>query len=389
MRLPRFAFLSVRSVLLWAVLLLFAGSIVARAAGEPLAPELADAIRQTRAIIAKDAAKVPGLAVAVACEGKIVWSEGFGYAEMETKRPVSPATTRFRIASVSKPLTAAGLMRLVERGELDLDAPVQRYVPDFPVKKEGAITTRLLAGHLGGIRHYRSSAEVFRNEPFGTVHAGLAIFKDDPLVAPPGEEFHYTTFGYSLIGAVMESAAGRDFLEVMEREVWSPLGMDHTRADRAGAVDADRTEFYKGSRLGGFRPEVPVDCSYKYPGGGLLSTAEDLVKFGSALLAPGFLKRESLTQLFTPQQPRKPSRSSYGIGWGLAINRRGRTFYSHGGDGQGATTLLMILPKARVVIAVLCNLSRAPLQCREDLQDLAKCFDGLAAATAGAGAPPR
>jgi serine beta-lactamase-like protein LACTB len=112
-----------------------------------------------------------------------------------------------------------------------------------------------------------------------------------------------------------------------------------------------------------------------------------LVVFGSALLAPGFLKEESLTQLFTPQQPRKPSPSTYGIGWSLIINRRGRTFYSHNGDGQGATTLLMILPKPQIVIAVLCNLSRAPLQCREDLQDLAKCFDGLMAPTPVPGTP--
>ncbi len=213
MRLPRFAFLSVSSVLFRTALSLFAGSVVARAAGEPSPPQLAEAIRQTRRIVAKDAAKVPGLAVAIAFEGKIVWSEGFGYADLESKRKVSPATTRFRIASVSKPLTAAGLMRLVERGEVDLDAPVQRYVPDFPVKSEGTITTRLLAGHLAGIWNYQSMAEAFRNEPFSSVQAGLAIFRDDPLVAPPGEEFRYTTFGYSLVGAVMESAARRDFLD--------------------------------------------------------------------------------------------------------------------------------------------------------------------------------
>jgi serine beta-lactamase-like protein LACTB len=383
MRLPSSSFLPASWVWPRAVLSLLAGSLVERAAGESSSRQLSEAIRQTRHIIAKDASKVPGLAVAVAFEGKIVWSEGFGYADLESKRPVSPSTTRFRIASVSKPLTAAGLLRLVERGEVDLDAPVQRYVLNFPVKKEGAITTRLLAGHLAGIRNYKSIAEAFRNEPFATVQAGLAIFKDDPLVAPPGEEFHYTTYGYSLIGAVMESAAQRDYLDLMRIEVLTPLGMQHTRPDRSGVADPDLTRFYKGSRFGGFRPEVPVDCSYKWPGGGFLSTAEDLVIFGAALVEPGFLKEESLAQLFTPQRPKKAGPSSYGIGWGIVKNRLGRTFYCHSGDGQGATTFLMILPKQKIVIAVLCNLSRAPLQSREDLQLLAKCFDGLTTQSSG------
>ena len=359
------------------ILLLFTAGLPAHAA-EELSPELAECIRQVRAMIAKDAAKVPGLAVAVAYDGKVVWSEGFGYADVETKKPVSPATTRFRIASISKPLTAAGLMRLVERGLVDLDAPVQQYVPDFPVKKEGVITTRLLAGHLAGIRHYRL-LEPFRNESFATVQAGLAIFKDDPLVSPPGAEFHYTTYGYSLISAVMESAAQRDFLDYMQTEVFAPLGMKHTRPDRADALDTERTQFYKSSLLGGFRLEAPIDSSYKWAGGGFLSTAEDMVIFCSALLQQGFLKDESLAQLFTRQQPKGGKPSSYGIGWGVVKNRKGRTFYLHSGVQQGSTTLLLIRPEAKIAIAMLCNVSNASLLGEKDPMLLAKCFDGLTA----------
>ena len=357
--------------------LLLAGFPFARAAEEPSSQVVAEAIRQARVLIAKDATKVPGLAVAVAHEGKVVWSEGFGYADLETMRPVSPATTRFRIASVSKPLTAAGLMRLVDRGQVDLDAPVQKYVPDFPVKKEGVITSRLLAGHLGGIRHYKL-LEPFRNKPFATVQAGLAIFKSDPLVAAPGAEFHYSTYSYSLLSAVMESAAQRDFLEFMQAEVFAPLGMKNTRPDRAGVADPDRTQFYKSSLIGGRRLEGPIDSSYKWAGGGFLSTAEDLVIFGSALLQPGFLKEESLATMFTPQKPMGGKPSSYGIGWGIVSNWRGRTYYLHSGDQQGASTILFILPKAKIVIAILSNLSRASLLSRDDPVFLVKCFDGIA-----------
>lgn len=358
-------------------ILLLAGCILARAADEPPTSALAEALKLARVLVAKDATKVPGLAITVAHEGKVVWSEGFGYADLETKRPVSPATTRFRIASVSKPLTAAGLMRLVERGKLDLDAPVQNYVPDFPGKKEGVITARLLAGHLAGIRHYKW-LEPFMNKPFATTQAGLAIFKDDPLVAAPGAEFHYSTYGYSLLSAAIESAAQRDFLDYMQAEVFAPLGMKHTRPDRAGAVDPDRTQFYKGSLLGGPRLEEPIDSSYKWAGGGFLSTAEDLAAFGSALLQPGFLMEESLATMFTPQKPRGGKASSYGIGWGIVSNWRGRTYYLHSGDQQGASTILFILPKAKIAIAILTNLSKASLLSRDDPVFLVKCFDGLA-----------
>ena len=182
-------------------------------AGEKQYPdpgELSAIVSRAHDLVQKDAAKVPGLSVAVAMDGKIVWSEGFGYADLEAKKAVVP-TTRFRIGSVSKPLTAAGLVLLVQRGQLDLDAPVQKYISDFPVKPEGVITTRLVAGHLAGIRHYRGS-ETHLNRPFANVREGLKLFESDPLLSPPGTKYNYSTYGWSLVSAVMESAVHRDFL---------------------------------------------------------------------------------------------------------------------------------------------------------------------------------
>ena len=337
--------------------LLVTGFLVITLAGEPITPALAESIAQARALLQKDAAKVPGLAVAVSVEGKIVWSEGFGLADVETKRPVTP-TTRFRIASISKSLTAAGLVLLVERGQLDLDAPVQKYVPDFPVKSEGVITTRLLAGHLAGIRHYQG-AETKSNQSFATIRAGLKIFEDDPLVAAPGAKFNYSTYGWSVISAVMESAAHRDFLDYMQAEVFEPLHMSHTRPDRAGAVDPDRTQFYETGAEGKFVAASPIDSSYKWAGGGFLSTADDLVVFGSALLQPRFLKQESLALLFTSQKTTDGHPTHYGIGWIVEKDKAGRTFCFHTGGQQGATTVLFLRPDAKIAVAIVCNLSEA------------------------------
>lgn len=324
------------------------------------APAVAvDPAVRAREILEQESAKVPGVTVAVAVAGRIVWSEAFGFADVEAQRPLTTAT-RMRIGSVSKPLTAAGLMVLVERGRLDLDAPVQRYVPDFPVKGEGAITTRLLGGHLGGIRHYGGN-ETSSNVPYANVRAGLKIFENDPLVAPPGTKFHYTTYGWSVIAAVMESAAGREFTGFMAAEVFGPLGMTRTRPDRAGAVDPDRTQFYEEGADGKFVVSPPIDVSYKWAGGGFLSTSEDLARFGSALLQPGFLKQESLALLFTSQKTTDGHRTGYGIGWSVETDQAGRARFFHTGGQQGCSAILFIAPETKVVVAMLTNVSKSKI----------------------------
>src|SRR3989449_2969074 len=161
----------------------------------------------------------------VGVDGNLVWSEGFGYADVARKVPVT-AETQFRIGSVSKPLTATAVALLYEQGKLDLDAPVQRYVPSFPDKGR-PITTRQLAGHLAGIRHYRGD-EFLLNRHFNTVLEGLTIFQGDALLFPPGTKFSYSTYGWNLISAVVEGAAGEDFLRYMSPDLFPPLGMTPT-----------------------------------------------------------------------------------------------------------------------------------------------------------------
>jgi len=302
---------------------------------------------------------VPGFAAAVAVDGKLVWSEASGYADLAAQQRMT-TVSRFRIGSISKSLTAAGLMRLVEQGQIDLDAPVQKYVPDFPVKPEGAITTRLLAGHLAGIRHHRNGEPVL-NRPFPNVRAGLKLFADDPLVAPPGTKFSYSSFGWVLISAVMESAAHRDFLDFMAAEVCSPLSLAHTRPDRAGAVDPDRTSFYMIGPQGKFVAAPAVDSSFIWAGGGFLSTAEDLVRFGSAMLAPGFLSEDSRRLLFTEQKTSAGEPVGYGIGWYVRKDGAGRMLYYHDGGSHGGTAVLFIRPETHAVAAILCNLSDADI----------------------------
>jgi len=311
------------------------------------------------------APNIPGFALAVAVDGKLVWSEAFGYADVEAKRQATTAT-QFRIGSVSKPLTADAVAQLYEAGKLDLDAPIQRYARTFP-DKGVPITTRELGGHLGGIRNYKGN-EFTLNQHYATVTAALAIFQNDPLIAPPGTKYSYSSYGFNLISAVVEGASGEQFLTYMRRHVFAPLGMTHTAPDKNDSVIVNRTQFYDRKESGEFVPSPAVDNSYKWAGGGFLSTAEDLVKFGSAYLSPGHLKAATLELLFTPQHTTSGEATGYGIGWFLGPDTLGHRTAYHGGGSIGGTTVFGIDRDSHVVIALVTNLTDARLDAARDIR---------------------
>jgi len=366
---------AITSVLI-AVVLMGAGPsrtapCVSRGRGSVPAEYRATVARMRSLVCERLAPRIPGVQVAVAINGTLVWSEGFGYADAARRRPVTRAT-QFRIGSVSKPLTAATVALLYEQGKLDLDAPVQRYVPTFP-DKGYPITTRQLAGHLAGIRHYRDR-EFFQTRHFATVRDGLAIFQDDSLLFPPGTRFSYSSYGWNLVSAVVEGAAGQDFLSYISARVFRPLGLTHTAPDRSDSLIPERTQFYDPDSNGAYHVAPTVDNSYKWAGGGFVSTAEDLVKFGSALLAPGFLRRETLDLLFTSQRTSAGEETGYGIGWCVRTDSSGHHWAFHGGSAVGGTAVFGVDRDAHVVVAVLTNLSDAPV---EPAQEIEAAFERL------------
>lgn len=327
------------------------------------APEYAAAIAEARKVAMEVHGRgIPGLAVAVGVNGRIVWTEGFGYADVENRVPVWP-TTKFRIGSVSKPVTAAAVARLIEEGKLDLDAPVQEYVPYFP-DKGAVITTRLAAGHLAGIRHYRGE-EFLLNRRFNSVRESLTLFQDDPLLHPPGSRYSYSSYGWNLVSAVVEGASGEEFLAHMDKAVFGPLGMRNTAADWNHLIIEQRTRFYQRTREGELQNAPAVDNSYKWAGGGFLSTVEDLVRFGSAHLQPGYLRKETLDTLFTSQKTSEGKETGYGIGWSIRRDDAGRRIVTHSGGSVGGTTQLAVFLDGGVVVAIVANLSGAQLRPRD------------------------
>lgn len=321
-------------------------------AGDDFEAAIASSREAVRRVMVE--ASVPGASFAVGVGDRIVWSEGFGWADLEQGVPVS-TLTRFRVGSVSKTMTATGLGLLAQREQLDLDAPVQTYVPEFP-EKRWPITTRQLGGHLAGIRHYRGS-EMLSSVRYETVSEGLDIFDDDSLLFEPGTDYSYSSYGWNLLSAVMESASGTDFLTFMRDEVFEPLGLRHTVADRNDAIVSERTRFYERGEDGAIVNAPYVDNSYKWAGGGYLSTPEDLVIFGQAHMEPGFLTAETLAELQRPQATVDGSSTDYGIGWGSGTQEDGDATLSHSGGSVGGTTLLLLVPAHDLVVAGVVNIS--------------------------------
>jgi serine beta-lactamase-like protein LACTB, mitochondrial len=327
-------------------------------------PQLAaDKRTQIEAAVAKfmSSTHVPGVSVAVVENGQYEWASGFGFADLENNVPASEHTL-FRLASISKSLTATGAMQLWERGQLDLDAPVQKYCATFP-KKDSPITTREALGHLAGIRHYKSGSqddpEVGNTKHFDNpIQAGLNFFENDALVSPPGTHFHYSTQGYTLVGCVMEGASGAKYADYMRQNVIVPAGMDHTRVDDRFAIIPYRTRFYQKTETGAVLNADFLDSSYKIPGGGWLSSAEDMAHFEVAILNDKLIRRATRDLAWTPLKPSDGSEDNYGLGFGSSTED-GIRFVGHSGGQQGTSTDFVLAPDRLAGVVVLANMEGA------------------------------
>ncbi len=339
--------------------------------------EYREVVVQARALIRDYMSErgVPGVSVAVGVDDRLVWSEGFGYANVEYRIPVTPLT-KFRGGSTSKPMTQAAASLLKEQGLMDFDVPVQTYVPSFPDKGH-AITPRHLMSHTSGIRHYPPEGDEFHlTEHYENLVDAFAIFEDDPLLFEPGTAQSYSTYGANLLGAAVQGAAGKDFLEVLNEYVFAPLGMNSTVGDHTDKIILHRTGFYErtnrlphyhlrksswgdGTGLGELLNAPYVDNSGKWPGGGLLTTPEDLVRFGSAHLRPGFLRPETLEEILTPVRLPSGEATNRGLNWSLETDDDGRRIISHGGGGVGSNSSLRVYLDEGVVVAIQANLSQS------------------------------
>jgi CubicO group peptidase (beta-lactamase class C family) len=305
-----------------------------------------------------DRGEAPGCSVAVAVGGRVVWTEGFGWADLEQRVPVT-AETRFGIGSISKSLTAAGLVALADAGRLDLDAPVERYVPDFPHPGRG-VTLRRLAAHQSGLGDEVATRLYSTMEHFDTLTAAYEVLREERLAYEAGSRAEYATGSYTLLGRAMEAAAGRGFVEILEERVFQSAGMTGVVANDPRRLIPGRTRFYLNADSAGFENAPTYDPSHKLPGAGFLATAEDLARFGAALLRPGILSDRGRAELFRPVPLADGTATEFALGFRVKDDDGRRLLHQPGG-GIGISAWLFVYPDDDLVVALLSNVPTGPV----------------------------
>jgi len=303
--------------------------------------------------IARD--RIPGLSCAAFVGDRIVFARGFGRSDVENDVPATSETV-YRLASISKPVTAVLVLQLAEEGALDLDQDLHGLVPEWP-KKRWPVTTRQLLGHLGGVRHYQGEGESTRRYP--NQRAGLRRFAQDPLQHQPGKRYLYSTYGFNLAAAAVETLREQPFAEVLAERIAAPAAAGSLQDDDAWRIIRHRAQGYV-RRMDKLENSRLMDSSYKLGGGGLCSSASDLARVAQALLAGQLIRRETLEQMWQEQRTTAGEGTGYGLGFSLRT-LDGERQVGHSGAQSRVSTNLQLLPDRGVGAVVLCNLQGVKL----------------------------
>jgi CubicO group peptidase (beta-lactamase class C family) len=311
--------------------------------------------------------RAPALSVAIALDGQPVWSAGFGFAD-PAKGVAATSHTSYRLASVTKSITATAVMMLAEKGTLDLDVPIQKYCPAYP-QKRWPITARLLLAHLAGVRHH-SISEVMRpsTRHYESVGAALEYFKNDDLEREPGTEYSYSTLGYTILGCAIEGASGMSYASFLREHIFVPAGMTNTMPEDVRVPSPTGTAYFSKGLLhkvtGKFARRTKaqeIDVSNRLPGGGLLSTVDDMLRFAIAVQY-GRLVGDSTRELMWTRQKTSDGKplAFYGLGWLVAEadSVRPKRVWNDGGQ-PGTRTFLYVRPTQGIIIALATNMEGA------------------------------
>ena len=343
-------------------------------------PVALDSLRaQIRRVM--DSTKTPSIAVAVARNGRIIWEEGFGFADVERRTPATP-TTLYSMASISKPITATGVMKLVEQGKIDLDRPANDYLGSAKISgiagQASDATVRRVMSHTAGLPlHYRF---FYAGSSVTRPSMDEAITRYAVTVYPPGATYNYSNLGYGVLEEIIAKVSGRSYEDFMRDEVFKPLGMTTTTIG-TGAGLANSAVRYTAQG----KPIAFYDFDHR-AASAVYTSAHELVRFGMFHLANHLkdqkpvLKDSTLAAMHRLATPGDTT-SGYGLGW-LISNEQGKRVVSHTGGMPGVATTLKLYPQHNVAIVALANTGGAAPH-RVALDIAAAVLPGYTAPTPG------
>jgi CubicO group peptidase (beta-lactamase class C family) len=308
--------------------------------------------------------RVAGASIGVHHDGDTIFSRGYGYADLENEVRATEHTV-YRIGSVTKQFTAAAVLLLAERGELSLDDPITRFLPDYPTRGHRITVDRLL-NHTSGIKGYTEMPTFWDRARLDLTHQELIdLFASEPFEFPPGQKYQYNNSAYYLLGLIIEKVSGQSYADFLRRNFWEPLGMVETHYLDNDPIIRNRAEGYE-VRDGSVVNDQPLSMKLPYAAGGLGSTVFDLLKWQRALVTHRVLSAESYARMIAPGKLENDEPITYGYGLQVG-NLSGHRKVSHAGGINGFRAQLSYYPDDDLTVVVLCNTgaaSPAPLESR-------------------------
>jgi CubicO group peptidase (beta-lactamase class C family) len=296
--------------------------------------------------------EIPSISAGVASEGKIIWLGARGYSDIENS-VYATTNTVYRIASISKSITAVAIMQLVETRKINLDEDARKYLPYFPQKK-WRFTTRQLLNHTAGIRTYRSG-EFDSKEFFESTRDAVEYIIKDSLEYEPGTKYLYTTLGYNLLAGIIEYVSGLTLIDYYKTYIFSPVEMYSTTIEVQSEIIPNRARGYIKDDFRKIKNAPLADLSIKYSGGGVVSNAGDLLKFGINLSNGKLLSQNYLDSMLVPSKLKNGTVLSYGLGFLVGSDDNGK-YFMHTGGGTGFTSQLIIYPNSKLAAVHLINI---------------------------------
>lgn len=298
---------------------------------------------------------IPGAQIAIAKDGKLIYSEGIGLASTDLEVKVT-RDTKFRIGDLSEIYTTLIYFKMVEDGTLIPDSTIQHYLPDFP-KKRLPVTVKNLKDHTSGFRELNITEDNWQATNI-SLQKGLETFQDDELMAPPGEFQRESRLNFNLLGAIMEKASGKRFNELLKEYVTDTLQFENTCPDNPFITIKGRTNFYDHNIISQVINAMTTDIRWRAPSEGLLSSAEDLVKLTDIYLNSDYLNDSTRAHLFDPVELNNNQFGQLANGWLILYDPQGNVLYGREGSVHGGSSAVLVYPKEELIIAITTNLTQ-------------------------------
>lgn len=330
------------------------------------------AIAKGRVILNEMLSEYPGVSISVGIKDSIVWSEGFGYADVSKNKAVNP-DHQFRYYSLSKSITGMALIKLMESGQIDIEKSAREYLPDLPEVYQKVLIKHLIA-HTAGIRNYNKGEWLkISQDNCWKAQDALSVFINDPLVSEPGESMAYSSFGYVLLSAIIESASGKNFIDYLNTMIFEPLGINSISMD-GSSNQLNEVTYYEewNSKKTKGKVARPINNTCKFGAGGLVGTTNDFIKLHLKMLNND-LSTKSFTTIYYSSLKKSDGESvNYAFGIGDNISETGIRTNSHSGSGIGGNAVFIVYPDHQLVIAIAGNIESKEMNTK--IGEIAKLF---------------